>query len=182
MPTPRSPCWSARPRRSASILGAFRYASNVAFLHGDASLMPRRKAAWAAWNYLAEGRGANSLAVSYWMNALQPLGSAPDLFVTLNPPAPPRADLTYRRGNLSPSAIRRRRDERAEAVVVAAGRGSHLVLRRLFRRGFPRGRLAGGSRRGRATGRRQAAVARRGRKRPDLPRLRAVGAAARRLA
>ena len=79
-----------------SVLGAFRYASNVAFLHGDASLMPRRKAAWAAWNYLAEGRGAKSLAVSYWMNALQPLGSAPDLFVTLNPPAPPRDDLSYR--------------------------------------------------------------------------------------
>ena len=80
-----------------SILGAFRYASNVAFLHGDASLMPRRKAAWAAWNYLAEGRGGKSLAVSYWMNALQPLGSAPDLFVTLNPPGPPREDLSYRR-------------------------------------------------------------------------------------
>jgi predicted NAD/FAD-binding protein len=78
------------------VLGAFRYASNIAFLHGDASLMPRRKAAWAAWNYLAEGRGGNSLAVSYWMNALQPLGSAPELFVTLNPPAPPREGLTYR--------------------------------------------------------------------------------------
>jgi predicted NAD/FAD-binding protein len=78
------------------VLGAFRYASNIAFVHGDASLMPRRKAAWAAWNYMAEGRGENSLAVSYWMNALQPLGSAPELFVTLNPPAPPREDLTYR--------------------------------------------------------------------------------------
>lgn len=80
-----------------SVLGAFRYASNVAYLHGDASLMPRRRAAWAAWNYLAEGRGGKSLAVSYWMNALQPLGPAPDLFVTLNPPGPPRADLSYRR-------------------------------------------------------------------------------------
>ncbi|MCI4678356.1 FAD-dependent oxidoreductase [Rhodoblastus acidophilus] len=77
------------------LLGAFRYASNVAWLHSDASLMPRRKAAWAAWNYLAERDGDRSLAVTYWMNRLQPLGEAPQLFVTLNPPPPPRADLIH---------------------------------------------------------------------------------------
>jgi uncharacterized protein len=81
------------------ILGAFRYAPNVAYLHSDPALMPRRKAAWASWNYLARQRGEQGLAVSYWMNALQPLGEAPDLFVTLNPPRPPREALTYLREN-----------------------------------------------------------------------------------
>lgn len=81
------------------ILGAFRYADNEAFLHSDASLMPRRKAAWAAWNYLAEGGGETELAVTYWMNALQPLGPTPELFVTLNPPRRPDAARTHLRQN-----------------------------------------------------------------------------------
>jgi uncharacterized protein len=85
---------SAEERR---ILSAFRYAPNEAFLHSDPALMPRRRAAWAAWNYLAERGEDRSLAVSYWMNLLQPLGDAPDLFVTLNPPRPPRAHLTHAR-------------------------------------------------------------------------------------
>ena len=79
------------------ILGAFRYSGNLAFLHSDARLMPRRKAAWASWNYLAETGGKSALAVSYWMNRLQPLGDAPELFVTLNPPAPPREDTIHAR-------------------------------------------------------------------------------------
>lgn len=85
---------SARERR---LLGAIRYAPSVAYLHSDASLMPRRRAAWAAWNYLAETGGDRRLAVTYWMNQLQPLGDAPALFVTLNPPRPPRADLIHAR-------------------------------------------------------------------------------------
>lgn len=79
------------------ILGAFRYGDNQAYLHDDADFMPRRKAAWASWNYLAESGDANpALSVTYWMNRLQPLGDAPDLFVTLNPARPPREDRTYR--------------------------------------------------------------------------------------
>ena len=98
------------------ILGAFRYADNAAYLHRDARLMPRRKAAWAAWNYLSEGKGADrTLAVTYWMNLLQPLGSAPDLFVTLNPPAPPHEDLTlyrttYRHPQFDLAAMRAQRE------------------------------------------------------------------------
>jgi predicted NAD/FAD-binding protein len=79
------------------VLGAFRYSGNIAFLHSDASLMPRRKAAWASWNYLAESGGQRGLAVTYWMNRLQPLGEQPQLFVTLNPPAPPREDAIFAR-------------------------------------------------------------------------------------
>ncbi|WP_298357294.1 NAD(P)/FAD-dependent oxidoreductase [Rhodoblastus sp.] len=79
------------------ILGAFRYSGNIAFLHSDPSLMPRRRAAWASWNYLAESGGPRGLAVTYWMNRLQPLGAQPQLFVTLNPSAPPRENAIFAR-------------------------------------------------------------------------------------
>jgi predicted NAD/FAD-binding protein len=79
------------------ILGAFRYADNQAWLHDDENYMPRRKAAWASWNYLAEsGDSDPALSVTYWMNRLQPLGDAPELFVTLNPARPPHEDRVYR--------------------------------------------------------------------------------------
>jgi uncharacterized protein len=77
------------------VLGAFRYQLNRAFLHRDPDLMPKRRKAWSAWNYLASGtrnRDAK-VAVTYWMNALQSLDKAHPLFVTLNPLKPPRPAL-----------------------------------------------------------------------------------------
>jgi predicted NAD/FAD-binding protein len=68
-------------------LGAFRYVTNSAVLHTDASLMPRRKAAWSAWNYV--GRSDGQGEVTYWMNRLQGLPPSTDFFVSLNPPRPP---------------------------------------------------------------------------------------------
>jgi len=68
------------------LLSPFRYSSNLAVLHRDERLMPRRRRAWAAWNHLAQG-GRSS--VSYWMNRLQSL-SGEDIFVTLNPLEEPR--------------------------------------------------------------------------------------------
>ena len=64
------------------IIGAFRTTRNEAVLHGDSAAMPRRRAAWAAWNYMG---GANEVAVTYWMNHLQHLQAARNWFVTLNP-------------------------------------------------------------------------------------------------
>lgn len=68
------------------LLGAFRYSRNLTVLHTDAGLMPRRRRAWASWNYIGAEDG---LCVTYWMNRLQGL-QGQDLFVTLNPPRPPR--------------------------------------------------------------------------------------------
>ncbi|WP_363297277.1 FAD-dependent oxidoreductase [Brevundimonas sp.] len=72
--------------RERAVLGAFRYSRNLVVLHTDASLMPRRRRAWASWNYIGSEEG---LCVTYWMNRLQGLAGQ-DLFVTLNPPRPPR--------------------------------------------------------------------------------------------
>lgn len=73
-----------------ALLGAFRYSSNRAVLHTDATLMPKRKRVWSSWNYIGSrtARGHDALSVTYWMNALQPLATARDYFVTLNPHRP----------------------------------------------------------------------------------------------
>lgn len=79
------------------LLGAFRYSRNRAVLHGDESLMPRRRAAWASWNHLGERTASGApCAVTYWMNRLQELPCSRPLFVTLNPPREPREDLVLR--------------------------------------------------------------------------------------
>ena len=73
--------------REKALLGAFGYTRNLAVLHSDTALMPRRRRAWSAWNYI--GRGARDtgqhLCVTYWMNRLQDLPRDVPLFVTLNP-------------------------------------------------------------------------------------------------
>lgn len=72
--------------RERAVLGAFSYSRNLVVLHTDASLMPRRRRAWASWNYIGSEEG---LCVTYWMNRLQGFAGQ-DLFVTLNPPRLPR--------------------------------------------------------------------------------------------
>jgi hypothetical protein len=67
------------------LLGSFRYTRNRAVLHTDPSLMPRRRGVWSSWNYI-ERSGA---FVTYWMNRLQRLPAATQLFVTINPPVLP---------------------------------------------------------------------------------------------
>jgi predicted NAD/FAD-binding protein len=81
------------------VLSAFRYAANEAVLHSDTTLMPKRRLAWASWNYLSDGRDDDKrLSVTYWMNRLQPLGAeTPNLFVTLNPLREPDPDTVHAR-------------------------------------------------------------------------------------
>jgi uncharacterized protein len=80
------------------LLSAFRYQPNDAILHTDARHMPKRKSLWASWNYLGDhapgdgGAPQQRLAVTYWMNSLQPLRTSTDYFVTLNPLSPIPAD------------------------------------------------------------------------------------------
>jgi len=73
------------------LLGAFRYAKNRAILHTDSTLMPRREALWASWNYVGDNPDGGCV-VSYWMNKLQRLPCKQNIFLTLNPRTMPRAD------------------------------------------------------------------------------------------
>ncbi|WP_018388286.1 NAD(P)/FAD-dependent oxidoreductase [Ancylobacter sp. FA202] len=85
--------------RERDLLGAFRYSRNEAVLHADNRLMPRRRAAWAAWNYLADRRADPKLCVTYWMNRLQAIPESNPLFVTLNPVEPPAEDKVFYRAS-----------------------------------------------------------------------------------
>ncbi len=66
------------------ILGAIPYQPNEAVLHTDAGLMPRRRAAWASWNFHLCDSPSRGSTVTYWMNKLQRLQAERDYFVTLN--------------------------------------------------------------------------------------------------
>lgn len=82
------------------ILGDIRYAPNTVYLHRDPRLMPKRKHAWASWNFLRwkrEGASVNDVAVTYWMNPLQGIDPSMPLFVSLNPPFEPAPALTFGR-------------------------------------------------------------------------------------
>jgi len=70
--------------REHAVLGAMRYQTNETVLHTDASLLPRNRKAWAAWNaFIPRGRGA-ACTVSYCMNLLQGFESPEPFVVTLN--------------------------------------------------------------------------------------------------
>jgi predicted NAD/FAD-binding protein len=75
------------------LLGAFAYSRNTAVLHSDPALMPKRRAVWSSWNHIGRVGDDDAAAcptVTYWMNALQGIPHETPLFVTLNPPRPPR--------------------------------------------------------------------------------------------
>ena len=73
-----------------ALLGAFRYSRNEAYLHLDEAFMPRRRGSWASWNHVAAEETPNQASVTYWMNSLQKLPTATNVFVTLNPPRRPK--------------------------------------------------------------------------------------------
>lgn len=84
-----------------SVLGDITFRPNDVWLHRDPALMPRRKAAWSAWNVLAHDDPQAELTLTYWMNALQGIDKDKPVFVTLNPQTPPRPELVFGRFNYS---------------------------------------------------------------------------------
>ena len=81
-------------------LGAIGYQDNEAVLHTDTSLLPRRRAAWAAWNYARDasaGSNDQNVCLHYLINHLQPLPWRQPVIVSLNPLREPRADSVLRR-------------------------------------------------------------------------------------
>jgi len=108
-------------------LAAIRYQPNRCVLHTDAGLMPRRRAAWSAWNYLQVNDDDNErpVALTYWMNKLQPIPFTTPLFETLNPPVEPRAgsllaEFEYSHPLLNQAAIDAQRQ-------IAALQGEHAT-------------------------------------------------------
>ncbi|MDB5964945.1 MAG: FAD-binding protein [Polaromonas sp.] len=70
------------------VLGAVSYQDNLAVLHTDASVLPEKKLAWAAWNYeraRQPGQESTRVCLHYLLNMLQPLPFTQPVLVSLNP-------------------------------------------------------------------------------------------------
>ena len=67
------------------LLGSIPYADNDVYLHTDASIMPKHKLSWAAWNYNIDNKNHEPISLTYNMNILQNIKSESPLLVTLNP-------------------------------------------------------------------------------------------------
>ena len=85
--------------REQELLGAWAYSDNDTYLHTDTALLPRRRQAWASWNYLLEDcrTPTDRVSLSYHMNRLQSLDEPSEYVVTLNPATPPAPDRTVAR-------------------------------------------------------------------------------------
>ena len=70
-----------------ALLSNIGFQDNLAVLHTDASVMPKKRLAWAAWNYQSSAgdRENARVCLHYWLNKLQPLPFKQDVFVSLNP-------------------------------------------------------------------------------------------------
>ncbi len=68
-------------------LSAFKYEANRTVLHTDSSLMPQNQRCWSAWNVYGRTnlQAESKVSLTYYINRLQPLPSANNYFVTLNP-------------------------------------------------------------------------------------------------
>jgi len=77
------------------LLSKFSYQKNKVTLHKDASVMPRRKRVWSAWNYRIEARNGHFITSTvYNMNMLQGLPGKQDYLLSVNDP-----------GNIDPDKI-----------------------------------------------------------------------------
>ncbi|MEJ5125666.1 FAD-dependent oxidoreductase [Comamonas sp. MYb21] len=83
-----------------AVLGSIRYQPNEAVLHTDSAVLPRRQAAWAAWNYeraAASSAEQAGVCLHYLINRLQPLPWQQPVVVSLNPARPIAADQVHAR-------------------------------------------------------------------------------------
>ena len=74
-------------QQETEVLGSISYTPNTAYLHTDESRLPRRKLAWASWNYLIPRSAGHDMArLTYNMNILQHIPTQTQVLVTLNDP------------------------------------------------------------------------------------------------
>ena len=64
------------------ILGSFQYKKNLAIIHSDDVVMPKKKINWSAWNTSISQKNSS---VTYWLNLLQNFNINKNIFLTLNP-------------------------------------------------------------------------------------------------
>jgi len=79
------------------LLGRWTYSVNDTWLHTDPKLMPRRRAAWASWNYLMDEPNREEASLTYHLNRLQRLDEDREYMVSLNPVTEPDPGTVIRR-------------------------------------------------------------------------------------
>ncbi|MHB1468116.1 MAG: NAD(P)/FAD-dependent oxidoreductase [Solirubrobacteraceae bacterium] len=108
------------------VLGAIPYLRNEAVLHTDVRMLPRRRRAWASWNYHLLDEPANRPTVTYLMNRLQALRTSDQFCLTLNrnqeiDPAKVRGSFVYEHPVYTADGMRaQRRWDR-----ISGGRRTH---------------------------------------------------------
>jgi predicted NAD/FAD-binding protein len=109
------------------VLDSVAYQTNIAVLHNDEALMPKRKAAWSSWNYLGEQRDGTdpSVSVTYWMNSLQNLNTQTNYFVTLNPVLEPDSSKVLQRIEYAHPVFDSDSESRLKALPLVQGE-NHL--------------------------------------------------------
>ncbi|WP_420467028.1 NAD(P)/FAD-dependent oxidoreductase [Panacagrimonas sp.] len=95
-----------------SVLAGIPYNQSRCVLHTDESFLPRRRAAWASWNYLNDADEVHDRPISgsYWMNKLQGIPGSVNYIVTLNPvreipPARVLCDIVYHHPHYGPASV-----------------------------------------------------------------------------
>ncbi len=99
--------------RERELLGAIPYQRNEAVLHTDVGMLPRRRRAWASWNYHLLDDPTPTSTVTYHMNRLQAIDADREFCVTLN------------RGDAIDPAKVIRTISYAHPVFTAAGAAAH---------------------------------------------------------
>lgn len=129
-----------------SMLGTFNYTSNVAVLHRDISLMPRRKRVWSSWNYIGESSddGERPLCVTYFMNRLQDIDQRYPVFVTLNPTREIAADKVVRSFDYTHPLFDRKAVETQQHLWRLQGRRHTYFAGSYFGAGFHEDALQAG--------------------------------------
>jgi predicted NAD/FAD-binding protein len=92
------------------VLAAIPYQENEAVLHTDTRLLPRKRRAWAAWNYHVLREPGERVALTYNMNILQGLDAPEPFLVTLNrgdtiDPAKVIKRITYHHPQFTPAGV-----------------------------------------------------------------------------
>jgi predicted NAD/FAD-binding protein len=100
------------------------YQPNRAVLHSDASMLPRRKSLWAAWNYQSGHSKLNErpVAVHYLINRLQPLPTDTPVIVSLNPLQEPDPALVHGEFHYSHPVFSRQAVGIQRQIAAANGR------------------------------------------------------------
>jgi predicted NAD/FAD-binding protein len=119
-------------------LKAIPYQPNRAVLHTDERLLPRRRRAWASWNFHAPRPGLSDQPVSltYLLNRLQPLPFASPVMVTLNPVDAPRDDRVLAAFDYHHPVFLEGSDEAKRRVAALQGRNRTWFCGAWLRHGF----------------------------------------------